>query len=44
MSVGGEAVTLDAVVIVRDNVEDTMVDSGWQLAELLLEIDREKAI
>ena len=36
----GEAVTLDAVVVVRDDTEDTVVDFGWWVAELLLEIDR----
>jgi hypothetical protein len=41
MGVGnGEGVTLDAVVVVRDDTEDTVVDFGWRLAELLLEIDR----
>jgi hypothetical protein len=41
MGVGnGEAVTLDAVVVVRDNMEETVVDFGWRLAELLLEIDQ----
>jgi hypothetical protein len=36
MGIGdGGAVTLDAVVVVRDDTED-----GWQVAELLLEIDR----
>jgi hypothetical protein len=35
----GEAVTLDAVVVVRDDTEETVVDLGWRLAELLLEID-----
>jgi hypothetical protein len=34
---GGGAVTLDAVV--KDGTEDTVVDFGWRLAELLLEID-----
>jgi hypothetical protein len=41
MGVGdGDAVTLDAVVVVKDDTEDTVVDFGWRLAELLLEIDR----
>jgi hypothetical protein len=34
-----EGVTLDVVVVVRDNTDDTVVDFGWRLAELLLEID-----
>ena len=36
----GEAVTLDVVMVVRDDTEDTVVDFGWRVAELLLEIDR----
>jgi hypothetical protein len=41
MGVGnGKGVTLDAVVVVRDDTDDTVVDFGWRLAELLLEIDR----
>jgi hypothetical protein len=41
MGVGdGKAVTLDAVVVVRDDTEDTVVDFGWRVAGLLLEIDR----
>jgi hypothetical protein len=41
MGVGdGKAVTLDAVVVVKDDTEDTVVDLGRQLAELLLDIDR----
>jgi hypothetical protein len=36
----GEGVTLDAVVVVRDETDDTVVDFGWRLADLLLEIDR----
>jgi hypothetical protein len=36
----GEAVTLDAVVAARDDTEDTVVDFGWRLMELLLETDR----
>jgi hypothetical protein len=41
MGVGnGDSITLDAVVVVRDDTEDTVVDFGWRLAELLLEINR----
>jgi hypothetical protein len=41
MGVGdAEAITLDAIVVVRDDTEDTVVDFGWQVAELLLEIER----
>jgi hypothetical protein len=40
MGVGdGKAVTLDAVAVVRDDTEDTVVDVGRRLVELLLEID-----
>jgi hypothetical protein len=35
----GEGVILDVAVIVRDDTEDTVVDFGWRVAELLLEID-----
>jgi hypothetical protein len=41
MDVGdGEAVTLDAVVVVKDDTEEAVVDLGCRLPELLLEIDR----
>jgi hypothetical protein len=43
MGVGdGDAVTLDAVVVVKDDTEGVVVDFGLRLAELLLEIDRGK--
>jgi hypothetical protein len=40
MGIGnGEGVTLDVVVVVRDDTDDTVVEFGWRLAELFLETD-----
>jgi hypothetical protein len=36
----GEAVILDAVVVVKDYTEEAVVDLGWRLAEHLLKINR----
>jgi hypothetical protein len=43
MGVGnGEAARLDVVVVIRDDTEETVVEFGWRLAGLLLEIDQEE--